>query len=453
MRESATAAPTIRVSGTNVAVCVHKARAPSSCVPPHLEASSSQLAQGSSTHLQELHRPLMLDAAGGWTPAPARAGAWNATTHAFGMPRGVRSFAPRRGHVNAELGRDFSWLPVTRTQTQQDGLQVGLWFHYMRGCSDFAWSVGRTLLVRNKCAAAVAVELRASRNRSWEVAIGRVARKLARAFERLSFQPAWALWYLNVSLFNSTLDVAETARALHRCAHGHGLPAATSRTVRHIVGSSALDYVTARTLAEEHNATSGERAEAPPLDTIQFLNQCAEGTEHCEFSDGNVEVWDVRSLRLLDHENASAFSIDAQANYRSAGGREPKSVSASIRGAARRFSGSLARQPRLFGRLDGSACALSPSWFRCIACADSLSELACLFRCRCSVAPLHECMRSPSKFVVVNDTGEAVIALPDAKDAPWFSALPRDANPLALATLWRVSWGPLVGSVPPSWVV
>ena len=105
------------------------------------------------------------------------------------MPRGIRYLKARRGHVNSELGLDGVWLPVTRTHTMQDGLQVGLWFHYMRGCSDFALEVGRTLLVRNKCEAAVLIEQRAS-NVTWASAVAHVHRKLSLAVQHASFGPA-----------------------------------------------------------------------------------------------------------------------------------------------------------------------------------------------------------------------------------------------------------------------
>ena len=65
------------------------------------------------------------------------------------MPRGVRYLEPAQT-LNPELGQDDTWLPVTHTHTTQAALQVGLWFHYMRGCSDLMWNVGRTLLARKK---------------------------------------------------------------------------------------------------------------------------------------------------------------------------------------------------------------------------------------------------------------------------------------------------------------
>ena len=61
---------------------------------------------------------------------------------------------------------------------------MGLWFYYMRGCSDLHLNVGRTLAVRNRCEAAILLEQRASRlTLSHDTAIKRVAARL----EKLRF--------------------------------------------------------------------------------------------------------------------------------------------------------------------------------------------------------------------------------------------------------------------------
>ena len=54
-----------------------------------------------------------------------------------------------------ELGRSHAKLPVTHTTVLGEKSpwrrRNGHWFFYARGCSDFAWDVGRTLLVQNRC--------------------------------------------------------------------------------------------------------------------------------------------------------------------------------------------------------------------------------------------------------------------------------------------------------------
>ena len=47
----------------------------------------------------------------------------------------------------------------------------------MRGCSDFEWNMGRTLLVRNRCHLAAVLEQRVHKI-GWRSAIFRVARRL-----------------------------------------------------------------------------------------------------------------------------------------------------------------------------------------------------------------------------------------------------------------------------------
>ena len=83
--------------------------------------------------------------------------------------------------LNSELGKSYVRLPVSHTHTVQHAWQPGLWFFYMRGCSDFYWDVGRTLLVRNRCHLAGILEQRAHKGLGWDAAIGRVARRLVLA--------------------------------------------------------------------------------------------------------------------------------------------------------------------------------------------------------------------------------------------------------------------------------
>ena len=60
----------------------------------------------------------------------------------------------------AELGIDGAWLPVTSVWTQRRPIGSGVWLYYARGCSDFAWSAGRTLLAKNRCDAAIQLQRR-----------------------------------------------------------------------------------------------------------------------------------------------------------------------------------------------------------------------------------------------------------------------------------------------------
>lgn len=59
-----------------------------------------------------------------------------------------------------ELGVDGAWLPVTSVWTQRKPIGSGVWLYYARGCSDFAWSAGRTMLAKNRCDAALQLQRR-----------------------------------------------------------------------------------------------------------------------------------------------------------------------------------------------------------------------------------------------------------------------------------------------------
>ena len=80
---------------------------------------------------------------------------------------------------NDELGVSHARLPVSHMATfsERSGQHVGLWLYYMRGCSDLTIDVGRTLLARNRCDAAVLIEQRRSQC-TYAEAVKRVARSL-----------------------------------------------------------------------------------------------------------------------------------------------------------------------------------------------------------------------------------------------------------------------------------
>lgn len=104
----------------------------------------------------------------------------NGTFSCFAAPRGIRFYNHAISSVrpvNAELGQDFARLTVSHTHTTQHPWQPGLWFYYARGCSDFAWDMGRTLLVRNRCHLAAVLEQRVH-GVGWAAAVTRVAKRM-----------------------------------------------------------------------------------------------------------------------------------------------------------------------------------------------------------------------------------------------------------------------------------
>ena len=95
-------------------------------------------------------------------------------------PLGIGFLEQRPCAPPAELGVDNAWLPVTHTSQRTFAAGGGTWLYYAAGCSDLLWNVGRTLLVKNRCHAVVALEARL--NRTLHEAAMRVVRRL----------PAWS---------------------------------------------------------------------------------------------------------------------------------------------------------------------------------------------------------------------------------------------------------------------
>jgi len=317
---------------------------------------------------------------------------WRKTHADFGMPRGVR-YLPPDGALNNELGRDHAWLPVTHTHTLQGAVQVGLWFHYTRGCSDFVWNVGRTMLARNKCHAAGLLEQRARANLSWDAALDIVARKLVASMNISRMLHVTRLSHLATREPFTTRNVS---RALASCAAGHGV-ASESRELAGVILSNALDYVSAATLQSSLVNTSGE------LDSLQFHNRCEPPlTTNISGCDGNVEVWDVRFLQ------------------------QPVPPASALKGRPD-WIGDAAG---IFGRLAHGAhpqpCNLSASWHYCIACEHSVSEESC---CLTSVGHSSRCA-----------SGSATSACPRYGPEMERHLLKRldPTNPLTLETLWSV---------------
>ena len=274
---------------------------------------------------------------------------WNTSHTSFAMPRGSRYCKPGR-LLNYELGRDHEWLPVGHTNTMQAAWQVGLWFYYMRGCSDFVWNVGRTMLSRNKCHAAGLLEQRRYPGLSWGAALDRVAHKFTAAMNhsRLLLATRLTKWA------GTGFDMSQVADALASCAAGYGLSSVSDQLALAIL-SNALDYVMAATMRQELVGTSAE------LDTLQFHNRCVASlsvtTPGC---DGNIEIWDVRFLQ------------------------QPSAAPARP-GTRTRPVWEAGNTSGIFGRLvnaDGAPhrvrpCNLSATWYYCLACDQSASERSC----------------------------------------------------------------------------
>ena len=251
----------------------------------------------------------------------------------FAAPRGIlfsRSANRAGAPVNAELGLSHALLPVVHTHAHSDSAVVGLWFYYARGCSDAAWPVGRTLLVRNRCHAAVAVHQRAQRPRhSWDQAVSQVAASLSQASTRLALNGLGPIRALDISAMRAALD---------ECARGN-LSAARPAPLA-LAAHTALDFVTAASLRSL-------RGTPRELDTVQMYRQPQgdPGTNGMRFA---TEIWDVRNLMA-----------------EKLGQPHPAQS---------------AERPRL-AWLNGSVCPLSPTWASCLACKGSQLELACAFRC------------------------------------------------------------------------
>ena len=77
----------------------------------------------------------------------------------FAMPPGIAFLSNASCSINGDLGRSGATLPVTHMRA---GVTwgLGLFFYYAMGCSDFGWSMGRTLLVLNRYDLALKLLLR-----------------------------------------------------------------------------------------------------------------------------------------------------------------------------------------------------------------------------------------------------------------------------------------------------
>lgn len=349
----------------------------------------------------------------------------------FAMPRGMRYWVDAAnsefgdGQLNHELGRNHARIPVTHTHTMQHAWQPGLWFFYMRGCSDFHWDVGRTLLVRNRCHLAAVLEQRVHRV-SWSRAIGRVARKLILASNVTSWAPEIAKSVASAGASAHLMgplgmivgplsgivgegtafgrpprrSVAELAQALDVCARGI-LPA--DKAVRDLALDlwmlNTLDYTSAAVLMHDMHGTVHE------VDTIQFANRCSSAMNATEMAVSDVcvqpvEVWDVRAI--------------------GSGSWTPGSV------------------PRPWSAPDGKTCPLSHSFAYCMACNDSLSERGCRYRCSMPHrgVPSHIAPSDPDKVSYGQPIGSG------------FALRMKQLGPLGKAEIWRSVWEKVLRQLP-----
>lgn len=340
-------------------------------------------------------------------------GQWHGTYNgtrtftAFGFPRGMGHLVEAvssSGGLNQELGVDHARIPVAHTHTAQHPWQPGLWFYYMRGCSDFAWDVGRTLLVRNKCHLAIVLEQRAHRI-GWAAAVARVARTLllaanvsswwAAGLNRYTFARVGIVEPLEAIAGRSDRrrNTSELKAALDACASG----AMSSPLVEELLGLNTLDYLSGAILMHELPAT---------FDTIQIANQCESGPAALTHSmcQQAVEIWDVRTIRLELTDKGS---------------------------------GTL---PRPWSWPDGTACKLADAWPSCMSCHDSLSERACQYRCTRARSG------SPSAYSPQGRSFEQLMYGPKLRKD--FAELMRKDGALAKATQWQAVWGDILRKLP-----
>ena len=308
----------------NRPVCIRKSEGDENCVTSRFDRTSVHPV----APLESL-APLMANlSVGSLLPLQREVIRYNETHAAFAVPRGMRFlgahnvFHTQADQLNEELGRDDVWLPVSHTMTTQHPLQVGLWFFYMRGCSDFMWNAGRTLLALNKCDAVIELERRALQA-TRAAAVESVARRIVAAVNQSTFEQAWTPFErrmcptsVNQSSFGrrmggcTQLPLKEVMDLLSSCGRGDfgdwRKSSSSLRTLERIqdgrqiaikvLDTNALDYVSAAILVDELSVRRDER----PLDTIQFANRCQARNPNDQpligYCDGHVEIWDGAAL-------------------------------------------------------------------------------------------------------------------------------------------------------------
>ena len=378
-------------------ICVKKAMTNASCLHPSQIAGSMRVVPA-LPFLPNLE-PFMRNVRGGWQPVDVHEAYWNQTLDIWGWPRGARALALNH-KLNHELGRSNTWLPVAHVHTMQNSQAVGLWFHYARGCTDFAWFTGRTLLARDKCDAVVQLEQRARPGTGWRTAALRLAARLSTALASADFWPAWKLYDKQRGGAAAHYSAMFLEKALISCVEGS--TSNISASVLEILLSNAIDFLSASILLHDLAGTDGE------IDTIQFANRCT--STGCPFKSfyGPTELWDVRAF------------------------------------GSRRSSNS-----PIFGRLDGTPCKLAKAWWQCLACAESMSEEVCHFKCtipyRGNAAHLSRSREYsgmvPSVVARLNRTRPGV-----ANGS--FSRWEMEGSPVDLERVWLRSWAKVLDCVP-----
>jgi len=240
-------------------------------------------------------------------------------------------------NVAAELGVDHAWLPVT--WTREIVPPVGTWFYYMPGCSDFAWNVGHTLLVRNRFHAAVVLQQHLHPQDSWQEAVRRVARHIAlhpwREVERARVRLSTVL------ARNITLDdlVHETALGIFDN-KGSGCVGVLSSEPK-LPRARALSALVGSKFLDAHNErVARSLPQSRRLDTVQFSEQTQGGAHALRWF---VEVWDIRDHPGGRHGRPHAFQ----------------------------------RGNGLFGWPNGTACELASRSHLCAACSGSQNVELC----------------------------------------------------------------------------
>lgn len=283
--------------------------------------------------------------------------------------------------ANDELGRDHVTLPVTH---QQEGSELwfadgGTWFYYARGCSDFGWPVGRTMLVSNRYEAAVQLVHRRAAARGAPIPTrAQAARQVAsilsarepsfvtevlqRAREsRHHYMQLWRERFgprpSNVTLDAIVLDAAGGVFDPIRCrmrgvvsSDGPCLRACASRTKALVFTLLHKMYVIDALNINLMRELCGTEWE---LDTVQLLHQ--HPVEHSRgLAYAMTELWDARNVCQRDRRPASSSS---------------KAASLALKRLA-----SLSRWA------NGSACEPSPidEFARCSACNGSQMQSHCL---------------------------------------------------------------------------
>ena len=217
-------------------------------------------------------------------------------TRLFGLPSGVAYFAggicENETSVQVALGQSHAFLTVTHTRVRTPPL--GLWFYHVpRDCSDLAWNVGRTLLVRNRCD--LAIQLERSVHGGGDVhASVRLAAKLLAGGSQSGSPGGTSYWskmvstvlaskYVQAHAINGSSPTQLLAWTLRQCAHGVvqcKLPTGNSsaaaecdwacivrsKPLTALGGSDALDHLNTALLR-----TEAERGRM--LDTVQMFAQ------------------------------------------------------------------------------------------------------------------------------------------------------------------------------------